>query len=470
VAKTILFKRGTEANLPDLQEGEPGWAKDTKQFYVGDGSGAPVKVGTEVSDFMDTVLDDANAAAVIATLGLDADLATLSLPASTTISAFGKTIVDDANAAAVIATLGLDADLATFTVPANTTISAFSNTFLDDTTALAFRTTVDAQRNLGEYNIEDYGAVGNSSAVDNKTAFDDTVTACPAGATIYIPPKSFWLKTAWTCDKQVNIRGAGIASQIIVATGTGTVAITVGNTSTYTEAIQWRNFAILGEAASCYIALLLRKVNRSVFDNIHVCAGTDNPGFGVFINWSVCNDYNFIISSNIVYPDTITAVPPKTGICAQSEAGAAEVCNANLFNCIIEGCTGEGLYVYTSGINGNNRIKGTYEGITGYSIHIKGGTAVHLYDLHSEGSADSVNEIALESTSWAQVGPGMCSLGTGVNPDILLLTADNTHFLGGFCTEVSIDAASSHTRFVSFSYVTIHDAGSDTLKTTFGAL
>jgi hypothetical protein len=55
VAKTILFKRGTEANLPDLQEGEPGWAKDTKQFYVGDGSGAPVKVGTEVSDFMDTV-------------------------------------------------------------------------------------------------------------------------------------------------------------------------------------------------------------------------------------------------------------------------------------------------------------------------------------------------------------------------------------------------------------------------------
>jgi len=43
----------------------------------------------------------------IASLGLDADLATFALPASTTISAFGATIIDDANAAAVIATLGL---------------------------------------------------------------------------------------------------------------------------------------------------------------------------------------------------------------------------------------------------------------------------------------------------------------------------------------------------------------------------
>jgi hypothetical protein len=54
-----------------------------------------------------SLLDDANAAAGIATLGLDADLATFSLPASTTISAFGKTLVDDADAAAVLTTLGI---------------------------------------------------------------------------------------------------------------------------------------------------------------------------------------------------------------------------------------------------------------------------------------------------------------------------------------------------------------------------
>jgi hypothetical protein len=52
------------------------------------------------------LLDDANAAAQIATLGLDADIATLSLPASTTISAAGAALIDDANAAAQLVTIG----------------------------------------------------------------------------------------------------------------------------------------------------------------------------------------------------------------------------------------------------------------------------------------------------------------------------------------------------------------------------
>jgi len=75
------------------------------------------------TSFARNILDDANAAAVIATLGLDADLATFSLPASTTISAFGATLVDDADASAARTTLGLvigtdvqafDADLTTW--------------------------------------------------------------------------------------------------------------------------------------------------------------------------------------------------------------------------------------------------------------------------------------------------------------------------------------------------------------------
>ena len=54
-----------------------------------------------------SLIDDANAAAAIATLGLDADIATLALPASTTISAFGATLVDDAAASNARTTLGL---------------------------------------------------------------------------------------------------------------------------------------------------------------------------------------------------------------------------------------------------------------------------------------------------------------------------------------------------------------------------
>lgn len=49
----------------------------------------------------------ADAAALVSAAGLDADLATLSLPASTTISAFGASLVDDAAASNARTTLGL---------------------------------------------------------------------------------------------------------------------------------------------------------------------------------------------------------------------------------------------------------------------------------------------------------------------------------------------------------------------------
>jgi len=59
------------------------------------------------TDFAQSILDDAAAVNVIATLGLDADIATLSLPASTTITAAAATILDDVSVAAIATTLGL---------------------------------------------------------------------------------------------------------------------------------------------------------------------------------------------------------------------------------------------------------------------------------------------------------------------------------------------------------------------------
>lgn len=66
------------------------------------------------------------------------------------ISAAGHALIDDADAAAQIATLGLDADIATLALPANTTITVAAQTILDDTTVAAMLATLGGvSRNIG---------------------------------------------------------------------------------------------------------------------------------------------------------------------------------------------------------------------------------------------------------------------------------------------------------------------------------
>jgi len=102
------------------------------------------------------LIDDANAAAQIATLGLDADLATFSLPASTTITAAAATILDDATVGAIRTTLGVGTgDSPTFTDLTLTDVSPLVN--YHETSTGDYRTGVDANIFLIDY---DEGADG----------------------------------------------------------------------------------------------------------------------------------------------------------------------------------------------------------------------------------------------------------------------------------------------------------------------
>lgn len=140
---TAVQNNITAGDFSPLVEG-PASAVDTHLAVFDLTTGKLIKDGGACTAAGLALLDDANATAQIATLGLDADIATLSLPASTTITAAGAALLDDASATVQIATLGLDADIATLSLPANTTITAAGAALIDDASAAAQLVTLGA--------------------------------------------------------------------------------------------------------------------------------------------------------------------------------------------------------------------------------------------------------------------------------------------------------------------------------------
>ena len=118
MANVIRLKRSTGAAAPSsLAQGEPAYVEQQGsgdgRLYIGVGGPAIEEVGGKY--YVDIINN------------LDTDLQTLSLPASTTISTFGASIIDDADASAVLTTLGVDTDLTTLTIGASATVTG-SNT------------------------------------------------------------------------------------------------------------------------------------------------------------------------------------------------------------------------------------------------------------------------------------------------------------------------------------------------------
>lgn len=98
-ARYLIVKTGITETVYSALAATPAALADLEVIRGADGTG-DMQTSLNLSD-----LDDA--ATAITNLGLDSDLSTLSLPASTTISAYGATLVDDADAATARTTLGL---------------------------------------------------------------------------------------------------------------------------------------------------------------------------------------------------------------------------------------------------------------------------------------------------------------------------------------------------------------------------
>lgn len=135
---------------------------------------------------------------------------------TTTFTAAGRALVDDASATAQIATLGLDADIATFAVPGSTTIGSYAATFLDDADEATFKATINLERCTDYEPVRD--EVADSSASRTLTANDcyQFVTWTNTGA------KTFTINngTALANHMWVGCNNGG-TGDLTIAQGTG---------------------------------------------------------------------------------------------------------------------------------------------------------------------------------------------------------------------------------------------------------
>jgi hypothetical protein len=142
-----------------------------------------------LADVTDTT--NVTAAGALMDSEVDADIKTLVLPASTTISAFGRTLVDDANAAAGLVTLGLSATAAELNTLDGITSTVTELNYTDGVTS-AIQTQIDTKAPKANPTFTGVPAVPTATLGTNTTQAASTAFAQAAVEALAIGVGQTW--------------------------------------------------------------------------------------------------------------------------------------------------------------------------------------------------------------------------------------------------------------------------------------